>query len=81
MQTRAILEAAATVAREGVTVHPKIMIPLVGHVNELREVRRQLEAVAAEVTAELGGKVEYKFGTNDRTATSSAHCRADSGSC
>jgi pyruvate, orthophosphate dikinase len=63
MQTRAILEAAAEVAKEGIKLQPKIMIPLVGHVNELREVRRQLEAVAEEITSELGGKVEYKFGT------------------
>jgi pyruvate, orthophosphate dikinase len=63
MQTRAILEAAAAVAKEGIKLQPKIMIPLVGHVNELREVRRQLEAVAQEITAELGGNVEYKFGT------------------
>jgi pyruvate,orthophosphate dikinase len=63
MQTRAILEAAAAVAREGVKVQPKIMIPLVSHVNELREVRRQLEEVAQDITKELGGKVEYKFGT------------------
>jgi pyruvate, orthophosphate dikinase len=63
MQTRAILEAAAKVASEGVKLQPKIMIPLVGHVNELREVRRQLEAVAKEITSELGGMVEYKFGT------------------
>ncbi|HEX6797453.1 MAG TPA: pyruvate, phosphate dikinase [Ktedonobacterales bacterium] len=63
MQTRAILEAAANVAREGITVKPKIMIPLVGHVNELKEVRRQLEAVAEEITAESGGRVDYKFGT------------------
>ncbi|HEV8191167.1 MAG TPA: putative PEP-binding protein, partial [Ktedonobacterales bacterium] len=63
MQTRAILEAAANVAKEGITLHPKIMIPLVGHVNELREVRRQLEAEAQQVAGELGGKVDYKFGT------------------
>jgi len=63
MQTRAILEAAANVAKEGVTLQPKIMIPLVGHVNELAEVRRQLEAVAKELTTELGGRVDYKFGT------------------
>jgi pyruvate,orthophosphate dikinase len=63
MQTRAILEAAASVAREGIKLQPKIMIPLVGHVNELAEVRRQLEAVAREITAELGGQVRYKFGT------------------
>ncbi|HEX6543634.1 MAG TPA: pyruvate, phosphate dikinase, partial [Ktedonobacterales bacterium] len=63
MQTRAILEAAAKVAREGIKLQPKIMIPLVGHVNELAEVRRQLEAVAKEMSGELGGKVDYKFGT------------------
>ncbi|HEU5348092.1 MAG TPA: putative PEP-binding protein, partial [Ktedonobacterales bacterium] len=63
MQTRAILEAAANVAREGIKLQPKIMIPLVGHVNELAEVRRQLEAVAKEMSEQLGGKVDYKFGT------------------
>ncbi len=63
MQTRAILEAAAEVAKDGRKVQPKIMIPLVGHVNELREVRRQLEAVAREITSEVGSAVEYKFGT------------------
>ncbi|HLI69695.1 MAG TPA: pyruvate, phosphate dikinase [Ktedonobacteraceae bacterium] len=63
MQTRAILEAAAEVAKSGRKVYPKIMIPLVGHVNELREVRRQLEAVAKEITSEVGSAVEYKFGT------------------
>ncbi len=63
MQTRAILEAAREVAQQGTTVHPKIMIPLVGHVNELKEVRRQLEAVAHEIAGESGGAIEYKFGT------------------
>ncbi|EFH90402.1 pyruvate, phosphate dikinase [Ktedonobacter racemifer] len=63
MQTRAILEAAAELAREGKKLQPKIMIPLVGHVNELREVRRQLEGVAAEIARESGGAIAYKFGT------------------
>jgi pyruvate, orthophosphate dikinase len=63
MQTRAILEAALELAREGKKLQPKIMIPLVGHVNELKEVRRQLEAVAREITAEAGSAIEYKFGT------------------
>jgi pyruvate, orthophosphate dikinase len=62
MQTRAILEAARELEREGKKLQPKIMIPLVGHVNELREVRRQLEKVAREITAE-GSAVDYKFGT------------------
>ena len=63
MQTRAILEAARELAKEGKKLQPKIMIPLVGHVNELKEVRRQLEAVAKEVTSEAGSTIEYKFGT------------------
>ncbi len=67
MQTRAILEAALTLAKQGKKLQPEIMIPLVGHVNELKEVRRQLEAVAKEITAEaeMAGAhaVEYKFGT------------------
>jgi pyruvate,orthophosphate dikinase len=63
MQTRAILEAAIELEKQGKKLHPKIMIPLVGHVNELKEVRRQLEAVAEQVTKEAGTNVEYKFGT------------------
>ncbi len=63
MQTRAILEAAAELAAEGKHLHPKIMIPLVGHVNELKEVRRQLESVAAEIANQAGSPIDYKFGT------------------
>ncbi|MDQ6661438.1 MAG: pyruvate, phosphate dikinase, partial [Chloroflexota bacterium] len=63
MQTRAILGAAIELAKEGKKLHPKIMIPLVGHVNELKEVRRQLEAAAKQITAESGTAIEYKFGT------------------
>ncbi len=63
MQTRAILEAAAELEKQGKTLHPKIMIPLVGHVNELKEVRRQLEAVAEEVASQFGARIDYKFGT------------------
>jgi pyruvate,orthophosphate dikinase len=63
MQVRAILEAAAEVAAEGVDVHPEIMIPLVGHVNELKVTREELEPVAAAVEKERGVKLDYKFGT------------------
>ena len=63
MQTRAILYAATEVASEGIKPLPEIMIPLVGHVNELKVVREQLEKVAREVTNETGVKIEYKFGT------------------
>jgi pyruvate,orthophosphate dikinase len=63
MQTRAILQAAAEVRKRGIEPHPEIMIPLVSHVNELKAVREQLEKVAAEVIAETGEQIPYKFGT------------------
>jgi len=63
MQTRAILEAATELAKEGKKLQPQILIPLVSNVGELKEVRRQIEAVAQEITAEVGSTVEYKFGS------------------
>jgi len=63
MQVRAILEAACLLTKEGVEVHPEIMIPLVGHVNELKNQREALETVAKQVMAEQGVSVDYKFGT------------------
>ena len=63
MQTRAILAAATRVAGEGITPLPEIMIPLVGHVNELAETRRILEAEVARIVDASGKKVAYKFGT------------------
>jgi pyruvate,orthophosphate dikinase len=63
MQVRAILEAAADVAADGVDVHPEIMIPLIGHVNELKVTRDELEGEAKKVIAERGKTIPYKFGT------------------
>ena len=63
MQTRAILAGAARVAAEGRTPLPEIMIPLVGHVNELRETREILEAEVARIVEDSGQQVDYKFGT------------------
>ncbi len=63
MQVRAIFEAACILQKEGVEVHPEIMIPLVGHVNELRIEREKLETVAKAVMEEQGVTVDYKFGT------------------
>ena len=63
MQTRAILAGAARVAAEGLTPLPEIMIPLVGHVNELRETRAILEAEVARIVETSGQQVDYKFGT------------------
>ncbi|MGH2462247.1 MAG: pyruvate, phosphate dikinase, partial [Candidatus Limnocylindria bacterium] len=63
MQTRAILTAASRVAAEGGRPLPEIMIPLVGHRNELHETRLILEAEAAAVQAASGQTVHYQFGT------------------
>ncbi len=63
MQVRAVFEAACEVAREGVEVHPEVMIPLTCHVNELTVQRGILEAEARKVMAEQGIEVDYKFGT------------------
>ncbi len=63
MQVRAIFEAACSVKRAGIEVHPEVMIPLVGHVNELRTQKRALEDEARMVMEEQGVKVPYLFGT------------------
>ncbi len=63
MQVRAILEAAVHVKRAGIDVHPEIMVPLAGHVNELKFMKALVEGVAKEVFKEMGMTVDYKFGT------------------
>ncbi|MBM4388965.1 MAG: pyruvate, phosphate dikinase, partial [Deltaproteobacteria bacterium] len=52
MQARAIFRAAVKVKKDGVDVKPEIMIPLVGHVNELRHQEKIVRAVAEEVFRE-----------------------------
>ncbi len=63
MQVRAIFEACCDLKKEGYAVKPWVMIPLIGHVNELKVAKEILEKVAELVMAEKGIKVEYKFGT------------------
>ena len=63
MQVRAIFEAACDCKNEGIDVKPWVMIPLIGHVNELKVAKEILVRVADEVMEEKGIKVDYKFGT------------------
>jgi pyruvate,orthophosphate dikinase len=63
MQVRAIFQAACRVAKKGVEVHPEVMIPLIGHINELRNEQGALEKVAKQVMEEEGIEVDYQFGT------------------
>ena len=63
MQVRAIMEAACSVASEGVQVEPEIMIPLTGTVGEMRITYEQTKKVADGVIAESGVTVTYLIGT------------------
>jgi pyruvate,orthophosphate dikinase len=63
MQTRAIIEAACRLVKEGIKVVPEIMIPLVGHVKELRDQKAVVDRVAIEVMKEQGVKITYLVGT------------------
>lgn len=63
MQVRAIMEAACEVKKEGINVHPEIMIPLVGHLEEFKNQRKVVDGVAKEVMEKFGVKVEYSVGT------------------
>ena len=63
MQTTAVIEAAINVKKEGIDVHPEIMIPLVGSVKELKYVKDIVVATAEEILAKSDTKVEYHVGT------------------
>ncbi len=63
MQVRAIFEACCDLTKEGHHIQPWIMIPLIGHINELKTAKATLVAVAEQVMQEKGVKLEYKFGT------------------
>ena len=63
MQVQAIFEAATQLAKEGVKVIPEVMIPLIGTVRELEEIKASLVEVAERVMQQAGVRVEYQFGT------------------
>jgi len=63
MQTRAVIEAAINVNKEGMNVVPEIMIPLVGDVKELKYVKEVVVKTADSVIKEAGVHLEYKVGT------------------
>ncbi|HET7747832.1 MAG TPA: pyruvate, phosphate dikinase [Terriglobales bacterium] len=63
MQARAIFEAACTVAKDGVKVHPEVMIPLVGTLKETANQKEIIVRVAEEVFAQKETRVDYLVGT------------------
>lgn len=63
MQVRAIINAAVKVTEKGIPVKPEIMIPLVGHVNELKRMRQLVEETAEQVMSATGVHFDYLVGT------------------
>ena len=63
MQTRAVIEAAINVEKEGIKTHPEIMIPLIGDLKELKYVKNIVTTTADKVMVEKKFKVNYNIGT------------------
>ncbi|MCA8914292.1 MAG: pyruvate, phosphate dikinase [Planctomycetes bacterium] len=63
MQVQAIIEAVRDAERGGAKVEAEIMIPLVGTVDELRPLRRRIEAQVERFNLEKQAKVKVKIGT------------------
>ncbi|MCM3055768.1 pyruvate, phosphate dikinase [Caldibacillus thermoamylovorans] len=63
MQVRAIINAGVKVTEKGIPVKPEIMIPLVGHVNELKRMRQLVEETAEQVMSATGVYFDYLVGT------------------
>jgi pyruvate,orthophosphate dikinase len=63
MQAQAIFQAVMTCRREGIEVIPEIMIPLVGHENELKKLRELVDQVASQELRDSQEDVSYKVGT------------------
>ena len=63
MQTRAIIEAAINVKKEGFKVIPEIMVPLIGELNELKYVKDIIVKTADNIINESGIDLKYQVGT------------------
>jgi len=63
MQIRAILEAAAECVKEGVNIHPEMMVPQVVTPQELTRVKEIVDITQKEVEANYGIPLKFEFGT------------------
>ena len=75
MQAKAIFYAASELADKGIQVNPEIMIPLVGHVNELKNMRQLVIDCALQVKEETGKDFNYTIGTMIEIPTGGINCR------
>ncbi len=63
MQASAIFEAVIDLVKEGVDIHPEIMIPLVGVQKEMEFFRKQIDDIAKDYMAKTGVTFSYLVGT------------------
>ena len=63
MQTKAIIEAAINVKKDGIEVHPEIMIPLIGDIKEIKFVKDIVVNTAEELIRNSGIELKYMVGT------------------
>jgi pyruvate,orthophosphate dikinase len=75
MQIKAILEAAAECAKQGIRVQPEIMVPQVITSEELLHVRHTVDRRSAELKKEFGGAVDIRFGTMIETVRACTRAR------
>jgi len=63
MQIRAVLEATAECAKEGIEIHPQVMVPQVCTAEELKHVKQSADNIRKDVEAAVGKEVDFHFGT------------------
>jgi len=63
MQIKAIIEASVELKEQGIDIKPEIMIPLVGHINELKPIYDKTKQLAKEIITKKKIDLEYKVGT------------------
>lgn len=63
MQIRAIFEAASSLIEQGYNPKPKIMIPLVNHIEEILILKDRVKDIAKEIFLKTGIIVDFQFGT------------------
>ncbi len=62
MQVQAIIEAAIEAKKKGINAKPEIMVPVLGHVNEMKIMREGIDKKAKEVLKKAGEDISYKVG-------------------
>ena len=63
MQTRAIIEAALHVKKDGIHATPEIMVPLIGRSKEFIQQEKIIRNTAEKVFEEMHDRIEFKVGT------------------